>query len=129
MPTGTFAFRACCLATASESASCFVSAIWATFCSWPLPPHPDQHLELPSSCEGSAVWSVLLTLDAFALPLLFAVWVAELEPPRTSPPAMPIGVLAFRASCLALASASAFCLVRPNWITFCSCPLPPQPDQ
>ena len=45
---------------------------------------------------------------------------AELEPPLGSPPTMVSGTFALTASCFAFASASAFCFVSADWITFCS---------
>ena len=42
------------LAFASASASCLVLPIWMTFCSWPLPPQPDQHLLPPPDCLAVA---------------------------------------------------------------------------
>ena len=53
----------------------------------------------------------------------------ELEPVLGSPPTARTGVFAFTAFCLAFASASASCFVLPTWITFCSWPLPPQPER
>src|SRR2546421_5308000 len=129
IPTGTLALTAFCLAVASASASCFVFDAWITFCSWPLPPQPEMQLELPPACVGFAVWFVPLELAAIASALFPAVWVAELEPPTTSCPAMLTGTLAFTAFCLAVASASAFCFVSADWSTVCDWPLPPQPDR
>src|SRR5205814_7677018 len=57
---GVFALTAFCLAFASASAFCLVSADCKTFCSWPLPPHPERHVELPPVCVAFASWSVLL---------------------------------------------------------------------
>jgi hypothetical protein len=70
---GAFVFSASCLALASASASCFVSPIWTTFCSWPLPPQPDQHVLLPAVWVAVASWSVLLLFDASASALFRAV--------------------------------------------------------
>ena len=41
---------------------------------------------------------------------------------------MLTGTFALTASCFAVASESASCFVNDAWITFCSCPAPPQPD-
>src|SRR5215204_3998894 len=119
MPTGTFAFTAFCLAFASASASCFVLDDWDTFCSWPLPPHPDQHLLSPAVCVAVAFWSVLLLFEASASALLLAVCVAELVPAFTSRPAMLTGTFAFTTFCLAVASASASCFVFADWSIVC----------
>jgi hypothetical protein len=53
----------------------------------------------------------VLEFGAFAVALFVAAWLAVLEPPETFPPEMFRGTLALTASCLALASASASCLV------------------
>src|SRR3954447_3765151 len=118
MFTGTLALTASCLALASASGSCLVLDDWSTFCLWPLPPQPNQQLVLPAVCVGVAVCVVVLELDASAVPVLVSVWFAVLAPPRMFPPAMFTGTLALTASCLALASASASCLVLDDWSTF-----------
>src|SRR5262249_30209481 len=129
MSTGTFALTAFCLAFASASASCFVLEDCETFCSWPVPPHPDEQLELPPVCVAVAGSSVLLLFEASASALLRAVWSAELEPAFTSPPAMLTGTFAFTAFCFALASASASCFVFADWSTFWDWPAPPHPEE
>src|SRR5205823_3097147 len=96
---------------------------------WPPPPQPKGQIELPVVCVGRASWSVLLLFDASASALLRAVWSAELEPPLRAFPEIETGSLALCAVCFARASASASCLVSPTWITFCSWPLPPQPEK
>jgi hypothetical protein len=83
----------------------------------------------PPDCVAVASWSVLLRLDASASALLLTSCDAELEPRLGSPPTTNSGAFAFTAFCLAFASASASCFVSPIWTTFCSWPLPPQPDQ
>src|SRR5207249_4467521 len=84
---------------------------------------------LPADCVGCASCFVLLLFEASASALLRAVWFEELEPPRHASPRTDSGALALRAFCFANASASASCFVLPIWTTFCSWPLPPQPDQ
>jgi len=89
-----------------------------TFCDCPCPPQPYQQLKLPAVCVGLVVCVVVLEFGAFAVAVFVAVWLAVLEPPFTLPPEMFRGTLALTASCLALASASASCLVLADWSTF-----------
>src|SRR5436190_1422833 len=112
MLTGTSALTAFCSAFAFESASCFVEDAWITFCSWPLPPHPDLQLVLPPVCVGVAVCSVPLVFDAVEVAVLLLFCVAELAPLFTSPPAMLTGTFALTAFCLAFAFESASCFVE-----------------
>src|SRR3954462_7679066 len=128
METGVSAFTAFCFAFASASAFCFVLPTCETFCSCPLPPQPPPQLDLPSCCVAVASWFVLLLLDASASALLLTSCDAVLEPACTSPPAMLTGTFAFTAFCLAFAAASASCFVLEDCETFCSWPLPPQPE-
>jgi hypothetical protein len=118
MLTGTFALTAFCLAFAFESASCFVKDAWITFCSWPLPPTPlpphlqsDPSFEPPTGWVGVAVWLVVLLLVAEEVPVFVNVWLAELGPLETLPPAMLTGTLALTAFWSAFASELASCFV------------------
>jgi hypothetical protein len=74
----------------------------------------------------SAVCSVLAVFDAVASAELVAVWLAVLDPPVASSPAICTGTFAFTAFCGALAFDLAFCSVAASCSTFCRYPLPPQ---
>src|SRR5439155_19352766 len=92
-------------------------------------PHHRQSLSPTFWCSVAA-WSVALWFVASASALLRAFWLAEVAPePLRSAPRIDSGAFALTAFCLAFASASASCFVLPIWMTFCSWPLPPQPDQ
>jgi hypothetical protein len=67
-------------------------------------------LELPPVWVGVAVWLVVPLLVAEEVPELVNVWLAELGPAETLPPAMLTGTLAFTAFW------SAFALELASWV-------------
>jgi len=66
-------------------------------------------------------------LDASELAELSSVWLAELGPLVTSPPATMTGTFALTPFCVAFAEESADCSVFAVWFDSCACPEPPQP--
>jgi hypothetical protein len=91
---------------AEEEASCEVSALWSDDCAWPEPPHPYPQLLLEVWVWGP-FWVVSAELDASELAELSSVWLAELSPAVTSPPATMTGTFALTPFWVAVADESA----------------------
>src|SRR3954468_18498293 len=106
METGVFALTPFWSAVAEEEASCEVSALWSDDCAWPEPPHPYWQLELLVWVWGP-FWVVSAELDASELAELSSVWLAELLPAVTSPPATMTGTFALTPFWVAVADESA----------------------
>jgi len=124
--TGTFALTPLWSASADEWAPWSVSAACEADCAWPEPPHPTMQDDA-LDWLWFAVWSVAAVFVADESAVLFSVWLAELDPAWTSPPATVTGTFALTPFWFASALDDASWIVAAFWETSCACPEPPHP--
>src|ERR687887_424765 len=92
--TGELPFTVVWSLFAPPIAACVVSAFWPPTGPPPPPPQPARQTPLPPTvCSCDWFWFVSAELPTIAAAAELAVWLAELGPELTSPPAIETGAL------------------------------------
>src|SRR6478672_6967984 len=134
---GVFELTAFWSLSEMPSAHWFVSAAWMPAWKPPAPPEPAERPSWPSllqpqslppmSCFRPWSWSVLALFETSVLALAVAVWLAELGPEETFPPAVEVGAFALTAFWSLSEMPSAHWLVWAAWMPAWKPPAPPEP--